>query len=392
LALMVACLMLVSVNGMLERRYGALVGGLSCAGVFLARLDSVFLLATWGCWYLVTVRRVGRMVQMTAVFMVVVLPYLLFNLVHFGGLMPVSGWMKTSFPHVCLKGFDLSQGVYASTFGGYRIVWGLVPILAGLTVLVIRWRNGRQVHGLLMVLLCGSILHFAYIALFVRSHTMWAWYYVVPATLMGLSAAVLLADRPALHSGLTLMVLLAGVVVVAKAARSSTKEEALWPPQAESLRFAAAHHLSNRVILVSDWPGCLAFYTDNRVVAADLITANRPLYETIRRSPNVLGGLLERCALAGAPVEYLITMGNSWLVPDPDRRGLVYNDPRTYPRPLSIGHITMPRDPIEVAWGGGFLAWEVRAGAAPDGGIQGSQPTAGGGRHSSAGSSVGGLE
>ena len=97
-----------------ELGFGVVLG-LAC----LARLDTVFLLAAFGLTGLVAATRRGRNasgsamssrssylvrawseVRVLVVPVLVVLPYLLWNLGTFGHLQPISGAMKSSFPHV----------------------------------------------------------------------------------------------------------------------------------------------------------------------------------------------------------------------------------------------------------------------------------------------------
>jgi len=91
-----------------------------------------------------------------------ILPYLLSNYYYFGGLSPVSGWLKSSFPHIFL-----GKPSGPNSFFGYNIVAGVVPVIIAVIFFPILKVRG-SVRNLIMVLLTGSILHFFYTAFFTR--------------------------------------------------------------------------------------------------------------------------------------------------------------------------------------------------------------------------------
>jgi hypothetical protein len=90
-------------------RYRALWFGAIAGLVVLARLDMVFIaLALLGCcWHYIRDRNTRTSATAAIVFAatgccVVVAPYLLFNYVQFGSVMPISGALKSSFPSLAL--------------------------------------------------------------------------------------------------------------------------------------------------------------------------------------------------------------------------------------------------------------------------------------------------
>ena len=352
-------LTLIFVNGTTQKRWGWLVAGIACAMVFLARLDSVFFVA--GSLFLFMRRSGGipALIRAAAVFAVLVIPYLAANWLYFGGVVPVSGWMKSSFPSVSLKGLNLDQGLYASMLFGYRIVWGILPIVIASTALLMRRKSPARNRDLLRLYLFGSVLHFAYVALFVRSHSIWAWYYVVPAVLLALTVATWLPPGRIWRAALAGALVVAAAIILAKAVRPGSADAALWFPQIEGTRYLRENRIEGKTILVSDWPGYLAFRTDNRIVAADMLTANVPLYTRMRRAPDALHFLVAYCAELGRPIEYVIYAGNQWLVPDADFTSITYNDPRSYPRLVPIGRLEFPAPPVYTSGNRGFLVWKL---------------------------------
>jgi len=352
-------LTLACVDGTVQKRWGPYLVGLMCALVFLARLDSVFFLACYLLCHLWQSKSVMTTLRVAVVFSLLVVPYLVANWVYFGAMVPVSGWMKSSFPSIFLKGLYLDQGPYASMLLGYRIVWGVIPIVCGAATLALMRKGSAQARGLMIVYLLGSVLHFTYVALFVRSHSIWAWYYVVPTILLALTMAIWMPPQRRYQAASAIVLLSAGIVILGKALRPATSQEALWYPQVESTRYVRENGIKHKTILVSDWPGYFAFQTDNRIVAVDMLTANVRLYKEMRRSPNALRFLIDHCAALGRPIEYVIWMGNQWLVPDVELRSVTYNDPRSYPVLVPIGKLDLARPPVHISHGRGFVVWRL---------------------------------
>jgi hypothetical protein len=354
-------LTLISLDGSLDRRSGPYKAALACACVFFARLDSVFFIACYFVWFGLRAVKPFDIVRLIGVFLIVALPYVLSNLIWFGGMTPISGWMKSSFPIPYLKGFDRYEGLYSSMLFGYRVVWGICPIVASVVLIAIKRAFADRPIPLLYVYLFGSLLHLAYVALFVRSHSIWSWYYVLPVMLFALTLAISIPKRPLWDGIASVAVIAVGAAVLVKAVRSSNAQDALWYPQIESARYVEQNRLSGKGILVSDWPGYLAFRFDNHIVAADMLTCNRKYYKQMKAAPDALAYLIDSHAHAGKPIEYVVWMGNKWLVPQSDLQRLVYNDPRRYPDLVPIGTLSLGRGPVYSAHGGGFLVWRLDA-------------------------------
>jgi hypothetical protein len=103
---------------------------------------------------------------------------------------------------------------------------------------------------------------------------------------------------------------------------------------------------------------------DNFIVAADLLTANRNLYEEMVSSPDALQTLLEHCRQRGRPIKYLLYLRTEkgFLLPRADLRSVVLHDPRQYPAIKPIGELHLPEPPVKVIRSGGrvlFAAWRL---------------------------------
>ena len=143
--------------------------------VMLARLDMVFLAAAvelfcLGQFFLFPDRRSEALGRMLAIFLgatLLVVPYLIFNLVNFGSLAPISAQLKHGFPHLAddtglrkIPRRDLAFGLVA---GGY-LLWSFTRLN--------RWaREPNQRHAFalaLAVLALGSSLHLVDVVLYVK--------------------------------------------------------------------------------------------------------------------------------------------------------------------------------------------------------------------------------
>lgn len=317
----------------------AALAGLVHALVFLARLDSVFLVVASGCWAMWRERpRVGRVLIALSAFLILVGPYLASNFVFFGGLLPISGWLKSTFPHLSVRGFDGSLWSASSTLCKYNVPFGVLPLAASAAMwLGARKRLSAKVLQIGGILLVGGLGHMAYTMLF-ATWCGWYWYYVIP-TVTGSFwlAAVIAAVRfkwlgswlPAVAFGASLLVAL----FLGKPGRG--REANVLGTE----RFLAMNRIENATLLLSEWPGAIAFGTKNSIIAADLLTANRNLYEELVGSGNAFERLFEMAQKAGRPVRYIVWHGGDFIKYDKENGELVWLDPKVSRRDRAIGRL-----------------------------------------------------
>jgi hypothetical protein len=268
----------------------------------------------------------------------IVAAYVATNIYFFGGAMPVSGWMKGGFPDVFWKGLEWrgTLGIMA-IYGGYRVIFGWVPLVIGAaTAAICRGMTAPQ-RRVLWLLWGGTAAHCLYVVLFGRSFTTWPWYYVQAILLLAVSLAIV-AQHWLPAGGRLAFLAIVGVLAAA----------GLWgryrgvPTRSETLpeTFAAR----GATLMINDAPGGLAFYTDNNVIAADMLTANRPLYEEMRKAPDAFEFMFDECAKRGKPVRYVMVDAGDWftdwLVWDPKTEEVIWNDPRAYPELVPIGRLS----------------------------------------------------
>lgn len=185
------------------RGWRVLAGGV-LGIIFLCRLDTAFIVIGLMLlvWLLQTHRPLSRAAPVEMVkrywpaaagFVVLTLPYLTWNKVRFGHLMPISGALKTSFPVPVLDVDKLFafQWLPYTAFIGVSTAWVGMSLLMPGSVLrgaLARWRSEGRLP-LIAVLWLGCVMHYGYSALFSK----WAafyWHFASYVPVMVLMAAM----------------------------------------------------------------------------------------------------------------------------------------------------------------------------------------------------------
>jgi hypothetical protein len=345
-------LTLLTVRAAIERKPPSGLIGFAAALVLLSRLDSVFLVGALYLWSLAMSRRLMPALRSAGVCALIVAPYLISNAVFFGGFVPIHGWMKSAFPQVVLKGLE-SRTILSSNLGGYNLFCGYLPLLAGLALLprLVRWNSPR---GIAYVYLLGSLASCMYITLFVRFGAFWYWYYIEPVILASFTISILLSHSRAALFTATLAVGVAGVLALMLLPQRAERTATL----VRSVDYVKRNRIDNQLILASDNPGYLAFNTDDPVLAADLLTANRRFVEQMEASDNSLRFLQDYCDKLDMPIRWLFYTGNTWLVPSADLRTITYCDPHTHPTCRVVGSLSVGT-PDYVSDDRNFIVWRL---------------------------------
>lgn len=330
----------VLTNGSSSTSRHAVLVGVAASCCFLARLDTAFTVSFLLAWCMVRDRSWSRAWISLISFGILIVPYLLTNLLCFGGLMPVSGWIKSTFPHLELKGLYING--MATTLCGYSLAFGVIPIVCGwLAVAYLRPRLASSA-AILYPLGLGALCQFGYIALFTRGHTDPYWYYVQPVFFSSVAIGLAIARQRSLlrvsELGSATVLVVTLVLLFAVRPRSIGKTRQFVP---EALAFLQENDVHGMTILASDCPGKLAFHTDNGVFAVDMLTANRAFFGKMVASGNALMFIRAAAADAGRPLGYVFFLGNNRLTPSDDRTSLYYFSPREPGRQL-IGELGKP--------------------------------------------------
>jgi hypothetical protein len=274
-----------------EPAFGMLLGLL-----VLARLDMIFAPLVVFVYALVRVvaahggRRlhIARAAGLVGGWAVVVAPYLIYNRVSFGAVMPISGALKSSFPAVTLSGHAFSTlGVRASI--------GLLMALGYLVWSLVRHRapNGRgrapDHFRTAMSLMAGAIvLHFLHSVLFMK----WAvfrWHYV-PYAFFGVASVCEPVER-AFPKGdsrgrdLLYWSLVAAIVVLGSLV---TFKNLSWPPGRDWRSAAydaglwARENTAKTDVFAMKDAGNFGYFSERRVINLDGLVNNREYQAALR--------------------------------------------------------------------------------------------------------------
>jgi hypothetical protein len=209
----------------------------------------------------------------------VVLPYLGYNILHFGHAMPISGAIKSIFPSILIDFNNLGE------MGRLAAPFGLVALLTGLVV----DRDARR-RVIWFGVGAGVVLHAIYVVAYTDHYTFWPWYYVSGVIAAGLSAsywAEWIANRIKVLVPETTSYVLVSLAAVALLSLGTARawlkgmgpihlgpvelniqiNEYRWPDEVglwlkENLPPESA-------VFVYDWPGAIAYYSDLRLVPMD---------------------------------------------------------------------------------------------------------------------------
>jgi hypothetical protein len=176
----------------------------------------------------------------------------------------------------------------------------------------------------------GALAHMAYTMLF-ASWCGWSWYYVLPVVAGSLAWGFLLREsggRAAWIASAQRIVLV--VLTAAGLAYAVTRDNRSVPMRAIQERLASPE-LADKTVFVSELPGEGAFLGRARVVAADMLTGNRTLYEGLISAPDPWDYFEGYCAERGAPVHEIIYVGGDFVKWD-GQDGLIWLDPKVSSR------------------------------------------------------------
>lgn len=286
------------------------IGGILC----LSRLDSVFFV---GAFAICVTLNFGfkKGLSYAATVGVVLLPYLIYNFFVYGGITPVSGWIKSSLPTIQSPSLTISG--LNSTFGGYYLIFGWLPAVIGVGTLLFYCRKGKvknkQLFQLVLALTIGIVIQGTYYSLFATYPALWHWYYVLGIVLVGLCASGLLSNlgydwftdwqRPLVWT----VVVSVGAVLI--------YDKVLYPDDYFEgrpgliLDVFEEMNIDKRVVFISDVPGVAAFYSNNKIIADDMLTANRKYVTKMLESDNAFNFIERNLKARDEHIEYFIMVG-----------------------------------------------------------------------------------
>jgi hypothetical protein len=302
---------------------GALLGV-----VFLCRLDAVFVIVAVGVAQVgvCIVRRmavrslVRRGAALSIGVAVVAAPFAIWNHVHFGHLMPISGAVKSTFP-VLRSVLDLHTDMAV----------GLVIVLAAVACFLVTAvsdrRRGRGIDEILAspyhILVVAAVLHFVYLFLFMDWGVFW-WHFAASSLAFVFTGAmavdhVLAAAASVRVRRLSAAAVAAALIVAGSAwhwsiVRSRGQIHAEWLRAAHWVR---ANTAPDAIVALKD-AGLFGYFSERRVVNLDGKANGYAYLEALRR-----GDVLRY--LVGVGVDYLAEINCRYI---DDRAGIVLIRPR----------------------------------------------------------------
>jgi len=251
--------------------------GLVLGLIFLCRLDSAFLVIATGALFLAAgiLTRVPwrdlivRCLAMVAGVLVLAVPYFAWSQIQFGSLSPISGRVKSSFPALRAN-LDLDGDVK------YGLALVVLDVLLALSVATIDRRRGRQLASVLVspltVLTVGALMHFAYTFLFMTWGVYW-WHFVVYGAAFALGVAQLAQRastirpdaRPALRTGLPILIGVVGIATQTSAVASKVEAHREWLLAAEWAR----DHTDEHAIFAMKDAGLFGWFSRRQVINLD---------------------------------------------------------------------------------------------------------------------------
>lgn len=276
LFLLVRMIFFVAVSGVWQERVELKISflfGFVAGLLLLSRLDNVFVITALSLVFFQHTRsfRLLPIASYLAGGSLVVVPYLAWNYLTFGHLLPISGVIKSSFPIIQESG----PGGLAMSLGIFCL--GYLAFL-----LLIRKEEGFSWR---IALCIGSLIHLLYISLFQGATAQWYWVsqYIVVALLLTDVVAYLLEkwiDRflpsNTWKMGLVVLMIVPAIAMSWLKLRYEFSFSGVKSLQVQSVDpvESFAKELNKRLpagtaILVYDTPGKLAWYSDLRIIPTD---------------------------------------------------------------------------------------------------------------------------
>ena len=209
----------------------------------------------------------------------VVLPYFIYNFITFGGIAPVSGALKSSFPHIAFA--------WANIFP-----YGIIVFLFSIIALVIaKYSFDIKVKFIFISLSLATMIHVVYLGMF---QFPMSWYFITGYIIMALVVGygIKKLDLSILTYGL-LIVLLAVTLATAymKTVSNYTlslhllgNNTLIYSKESRKKLFGELYLKTlpeNATVFTFDLPGALAYYGKLRVFSADGLITNKVYQEEL---------------------------------------------------------------------------------------------------------------
>jgi len=261
--------------------------GVVCSFVFLARLDHIFVLLPLGFLYW-NFRKwsIKSLIKMLIGFSVLAVPYIISNYYYFDAAVPISGRIKSSFPHI-------------QQYMDFGIFQKLFTLLGVLYFIFLSFNKKDQYRNVKLSFLIGSLLQLFYNLLF--QSEIGQWYFVSQMFFCGLfiyDVANSLANKTFEKLSFDKIIFVCALIFVCGIAwlklttsfsiqNNVFASHSKFEKKSNDLVRQTAQEFEQKIpkktrIYVYDFPGKFAFYSDFNVIPADGLVANKKYFNDMK--------------------------------------------------------------------------------------------------------------
>ncbi|MFA4015545.1 MAG: hypothetical protein RUDDFDWM_000632 [Candidatus Fervidibacterota bacterium] len=233
--------------------------------VTLSRLDSVFIFISYIAVLVFQRNRlsIAKLLTVTVAYAVLLVPYLIWNYVHFGHLMPISGALKSAFPnvvfiprHLLIKPVLVRMAIPLVLSIAYMIMYGAVKV------------KFKGLHLPLLTFNLYVLLHACYSA-FLQDWGVFPWYFALPLAIASLNIPLLLSLLQRSHLlDACIVVLCALLVAIAMSKLFLPSRHAGLRTLYKQAMWLKANTEPDAVCIAED-AGIIGYFSQRRVINLD---------------------------------------------------------------------------------------------------------------------------
>ncbi|MBN1164296.1 MAG: hypothetical protein JXB45_06940 [Candidatus Krumholzibacteriota bacterium] len=273
-----------------------IIFGLLLGLLMLTRLDAVFIGVSISVFCVARSfkdagnrsQHIRRLILIITGASLIVLPYLIYNHIAFGSLVPISGALKSSFPHSTLSCYGfLKMGKKYWLFTLYAIIYFISYLLKHARKSPLQ-SNQDYFHLAMSVLAFSVILHALFTILFLK----WAifnWHFIYYAFFAALALNSLIAFlsskfQTKKYSLLLGLLFLSGTLIAVNKNynRFHASIDRNWQVASYEAAIWARHNTDKNAIFAMKDSGHFGFFSERKVINLDGIVNNSSYQETIK--------------------------------------------------------------------------------------------------------------
>jgi hypothetical protein len=263
--------------------------------VILARLDMIFIALCLFGWFSTRFlpiesrsRAVAAVLVCSVAAAALIGPYLAFNYLKFGSVMPISGALKSSFPHIALGTNTLPR---IAAVGRANLVSAVLAIGWSLWTVIRTFRNRSadpEFYATATTIFAWAITtHFLYTMIFMKEDT-FGWYFViyplfgivfVTGSLDRALNSSLIRTRPELYPATAVLLIVA--VMVRDQMRDPYPQNGGWHTPVYNAAVWAREHTPPEAIFAMSDCGHFGFFSLRRVINLDGLVNDRDFQSTL---------------------------------------------------------------------------------------------------------------